>query len=107
MCFAGRTGNCPPAQKSASAPDRPRSARLGHRMRRSTRLGLAIVGALLVIAGGYAGYWFIIAGQIERGVIAWARSARADKIEISWQNFRSKLLRASSQSRKRAGGTFG
>ena len=57
-------------------------------MRRSTRLGLAIVGALLVIAGGYTGYWFIIAGQIERGVIAWAQSARADKIEISWQKLR-------------------
>src|SRR5262249_34366919 len=56
--------------------------------RRSTRLGLAIIGALLVIAGGYAGYWFIIAGQIERGVIAWAQSARADKIEICWQKLR-------------------
>ena len=57
-------------------------------MRRSTRLGLAIIGVLLVIAGGYTGYWFIIAGQIERGIIAWAQSARSDKIEVSWQKLR-------------------
>ena len=57
-------------------------------MRRSTRLGLAIIGVLLMIAGGYTSYWFIIAGQIERGVIAWAQSARSDKIEISWQKLR-------------------
>jgi len=57
-------------------------------MRRSTRLALAIIGVLLVIAGGYTGYWFIIAGQIEHGIIAWAQSARADKIEISWQKLR-------------------
>src|SRR6516164_6239110 len=70
-----------------SAQDPPRSARLGHRMR-STRFGFFFFGALLMIAGGYTGYWFIIAGQIERSVIAWAQSARSDKIEISWQKLR-------------------
>lgn len=56
-------------------------------MRRSTRL-LIVLGALLVIAGGYTGYWFIVAGQIEDGVVSWAQSARADKIDVSWQKLR-------------------
>ena len=54
-------------------------------MRRSTRLGLAILAALLGIAGAYTAYWFIVAGQIKDGVAAWAQSARADKIDVSWQ----------------------
>jgi hypothetical protein len=57
-------------------------------MHRWTRLGFAILGALLVIAGGYTAYWFIIAGQIEDSVIAWAQSVRADKIDASWQKLR-------------------
>jgi hypothetical protein len=56
-------------------------------MRRSTRL-LIILGALLVIAGGYTGYWFIVAGRIEAGVVAWAQSVQADKVDVSWQKLR-------------------
>jgi hypothetical protein len=54
-------------------------------MRRPTRLGLAILAALLVTAGAYTIYWFVVAGEIKDGVIAWAQSARADKIDVSWQ----------------------
>jgi hypothetical protein len=53
-------------------------------MRRPTRLGLVILAVLLVLAGAYAVYWHIVAGQIEDGVVAWAESARADKVEVSW-----------------------
>jgi hypothetical protein len=57
-------------------------------MRRSTCLGLAILAALSVIAVAYTAYWFIVAGQIEDGVVGWAQSARADKIDVSWQKIR-------------------
>jgi hypothetical protein len=54
-------------------------------MRRPTRLGLAILAALLVTAGAYTIYWYVVAGEIKDGVIAWAQSVRADKIDVSWQ----------------------
>ena len=57
-------------------------------MRRSTRLSLVILGALLVIAGAYTGYWFIVAGQIENRATAWAQSARSDKVDVSWRRLR-------------------
>jgi hypothetical protein len=53
-------------------------------MGRPTRLGLVILAVLLVIAGAHAVYWYIVAGQIEDGVVAWAQSARADKVDVSW-----------------------
>jgi hypothetical protein len=55
------------------------------RMPRSTRFGLVILAALLVIAGGYTGYWFLVARRIEAGIVDWAQSKRADKIDFSWQ----------------------
>jgi hypothetical protein len=57
-------------------------------MRRSTRLSLVILGALLIVAGAYTGYWFFVAGQIEDSVVAWAQSARSDKVEVSWRTLR-------------------
>jgi hypothetical protein len=54
-------------------------------MRRPTRLGLAILAALLVIAGAYSAFWFAVAGRIADGLVDWARSARAEKTELSWQ----------------------
>jgi hypothetical protein len=57
-------------------------------MRHPTRLALVALAALLVIAGAYAGYWYAVAGQIEDGVVAWAQSSRADKIDVSWRNIR-------------------
>jgi hypothetical protein len=57
-------------------------------MRHPTRFGLVALAAVLVIAGAYTGYWHIVAGQIEDGVAAWAQSARADKIDVTWRNIR-------------------
>jgi hypothetical protein len=54
-------------------------------MRRPTRLGLAILAALLATAGAYTIYWYVVAGEIKDGVVAWAQSERADKIDVSWQ----------------------
>src|SRR5262245_60259733 len=57
-------------------------------MRRTTRLGLAILTALLVIAGSYSAYWFVVAGRIREGITAWAESARSGKLQVSWQELR-------------------
>jgi len=57
-------------------------------MRRPPRFALVVSAALLVIAGSYTAYWFIVAGQISDGVTAWAEAARADKIDVSWQKIR-------------------
>lgn len=62
--------------------------RLSISIRRQTRLALVSLAALLLLAGGYTAYWFVVAGQIADGVAEWARSARADKIEVSWQKIR-------------------
>ncbi|HMD64313.1 MAG TPA: DUF2125 domain-containing protein [Stellaceae bacterium] len=57
-------------------------------MRRSTRLSLVILAALVAIAGAYTAYWFVVAGRIEEGVVDWAQSEQADKVEVSWQTIR-------------------
>jgi hypothetical protein len=57
-------------------------------MRRSTRFGLAVVVGLLVLSGAYTAYWWIVAGRIEDGIVAWQQSMRAQKIVASWQTIR-------------------
>jgi hypothetical protein len=57
-------------------------------MRRQTRLGLITFAVLLAIAGAYTAYWYIVAGQIEESVVAWAQSARAEKIDLAWREIR-------------------
>jgi hypothetical protein len=57
-------------------------------MPRSTRLGLVILAALLIIGGGYTAFWFLVARRIEAGIVDWAVSQRADKIDFSWKNMR-------------------
>jgi hypothetical protein len=57
-------------------------------MPRSTRFGLVILTALLVAGGGYTAYWFLVARRIEAGIVDWALSQRADKIDFSWQKMR-------------------
>ena len=57
-------------------------------MRRSTRLGLVAIVVLVVLGGAYAAYWRIVAGRIEDGLVAWQQSARARKIDASWQRLR-------------------
>ncbi|MBO0739287.1 MAG: DUF2125 domain-containing protein, partial [Alphaproteobacteria bacterium] len=54
-------------------------------MGRPTRLGLAILAALLVVCGAYTIFWFVVAGQIKSGVAAWAQSAQGNKVEVSWK----------------------
>ena len=54
-------------------------------MRRSTRLGLVTALLLLVLFGAYAAYWWIVAGRIEDGVVAWQQSIQARKIDASWR----------------------
>jgi hypothetical protein len=56
-------------------------------MRRSTVFRLA--GALLVIGFGvYSVYWWIAAGKIKEAATVWQTSARAQKIDASWQTIR-------------------
>jgi len=57
-------------------------------MRRSTRFGLAAAIALLVLSGGYTAYWWITAGRIENGLVAWRQSMQPRKIDVSWQSLR-------------------
>jgi hypothetical protein len=57
-------------------------------MPRSTRFGLTILAALLLIGGGYTAFWFLVAQRIEAGIVDWAESQRADKIDVSWQRVR-------------------
>ena len=57
-------------------------------MLRSTRFGLVILAALLLIGGGYTAFWFLVARRIEAGIVDWAQSQRADKIDLSWQKMR-------------------
>jgi hypothetical protein len=57
-------------------------------MPRSTRFGLVVFAALLVLGGGYTAYWFLVARRIETAILDWAQSQRADKIDASWQKIR-------------------
>ena len=57
-------------------------------MRRSTRLGLLALAALLVIVGAYSAFWFVAAGRIKESVATWAQSARADETDASWHKIR-------------------
>jgi hypothetical protein len=57
-------------------------------MRRSTRFGLAVGVLLLVSFGAYAAFWWIVAGRIADGLVAWRQSEVAHKIDASWQGLR-------------------
>jgi hypothetical protein len=55
-------------------------------MRRGPLLGILVVLVLLI--GGYCGYWFIAAARIEEGIGAWAESLRRDNAELTWRTIR-------------------
>lgn len=55
-------------------------------MHRRTRYGLVALAVLLAMLGGYGAYWAIVARRIEEGVAAWAQSARARRLDASWQS---------------------
>jgi hypothetical protein len=57
-------------------------------MPRSTRFSLVVLAALLVIGGGYTAYWLLVARRIEAGIVDWALSQRAEKIDFSWHDMR-------------------
>ena len=58
-------------------------------MPRRTRLGIIIAVLLLIVAaGGYTAFWFIVAGKLKEGFAQWADSARAQQLEVSWQGMR-------------------
>lgn len=57
-------------------------------MPRSTRFGLVVFATLLVVGAAYTAFWFLVAQRIKAGVVDWAASQRADKIDFSWQNMR-------------------
>src|SRR5216684_7654104 len=58
------------------------------RMRRPTRLGLAVAVLLVAICGAYGAFWFVVAGRLEDGVTQWAQSLRAQNLDLSWRSIR-------------------
>ncbi|HEV2302283.1 MAG TPA: DUF2125 domain-containing protein [Stellaceae bacterium] len=54
-------------------------------MRRSTRLGLALLVLLLLLFGAYSAYWRLTAGQLGQGFAAWAQAARAQQVHAAWK----------------------
>src|SRR6266705_590030 len=59
------------------------AGRYNARMRRPTRLGLAVVVLLIAILGAYGAFWFVVAGRLEDGVTQWAQSLRAQNLDMS------------------------
>src|SRR5690606_13872956 len=43
--------------------------------------------AVAVVVAGYVGYWFWVAGKVERGVLRWADERRAEGFEVGWRSF--------------------
>jgi hypothetical protein len=54
-------------------------------MRRPPRFGLVVVALLLVLLGAYTAYWLVVARQITDGVVAWAQTEHAEKIDALWE----------------------
>jgi hypothetical protein len=57
-------------------------------MYRSARFSVIGLAAVLTIVALYTVYWFVVAWRIEDGLVAWAQSSRADKVDISWRELR-------------------
>src|SRR6266851_8466887 len=64
------------------------AGRYNARMRRPTRLGLAVAVLLVAICGAYGAFWFVVAGRLEDGVTQWAQSLRAQNLDLSWRSIR-------------------
>jgi hypothetical protein len=58
------------------------------RSTRRSRLALGAVVVLLVLAGGYAAFWHVVAGRVESGLVDWAQAQRTRKIDLTWQKIR-------------------
>ena len=57
-------------------------------MRPLTRLGLAVLIALLVLVAAYSAFWRIAAGRIADGLLAWRQAESARHIDASWRAMR-------------------
>jgi len=55
------------------------------RQRRRLVTGLAVVGLLLALVGGYAGYWFWAAGAVEKGTTDWIAQAERDGLVVRYE----------------------
>jgi hypothetical protein len=49
------------------------------------RLGVALLVAALVLAGGYGALWLVLARNVEQGFVAWVEEARSSGIDVAWQ----------------------
>jgi hypothetical protein len=57
-------------------------------MRRSSLIGLAAAGLLLLAAGGYTAFWFVAAARVEDGIGQLVAALRPHKVDLSWQSLR-------------------
>ena len=55
---------------------------------RRRRLGLAVLVLILILVGGYSGFWFIAAGRVESGLVDWAQLLREQNLDLSWSGVR-------------------
>jgi hypothetical protein len=46
---------------------------------------LAAIAVLIVLIGGYAAYWFIVAAQLEKGIDDWAASQRQAGLTVAFE----------------------
>lgn len=50
----------------------------------SRRIALVILAAVVLAAAGYTAYWFHVAGEMRKGVEAWATQQRAEGWRVTW-----------------------
>src|SRR3954462_2607621 len=46
---------------------------------------LAAIAAVVALIGGYAGYWFIVAAQLEKGIGDWAAFQRQAGLTVAFE----------------------
>ena len=80
----------PPPTREPDLPPQAAGATVGAKRRRTraTRLGLVVALLLIVSAGAYSAFWFIVAGRLEAGLGEWAGSLRAHNLDLSWRAMR-------------------
>ena len=47
------------------------------------KLGLILVAALLLLCGGYTGYWFYVAARLQAGIESWVAEQRAAGVNLT------------------------
>ncbi len=56
-------------------------------MRRS-RFGLVLLVAFVALCGGYAAFWWYVAGRIKSDTVAWQDEQRTRNIDVSWRSLK-------------------